>query len=343
MNVIGSMNCGPDCPGCQEADCTQCDDDFNRANNSDIDAGSPCGWQVDQGSFSIVSNRLQVDSADSIAKSLAASSEDTYFKATTVNQVDGDVIWAMVDYTDEDNHLLIAQDTDICSFYDVVAGTATLIKDLAVTNAPGSIAGIWYDSVRERLVVSVASDTIVLLRQVTSPTIALGVGSKVTATLAFDNFSIRTVDPTIDTDLGDCIPLPEHCAQCADPRRAVNQAQVVITFGGSFNGTYVCDLVGEPGFNTWGGFEACVWEYELPSAIGSYNWVYIITFSSGGPTSAFWRVQFSQNRNGYGGGANARWNSTVSGSALDCEGASNVLCSAEGGTGASGSARVTML
>ncbi len=48
---------------CDAADCIYCEDDFDRANSSDIDTGSDCGWTEESGNPTIASNELSFPAA----------------------------------------------------------------------------------------------------------------------------------------------------------------------------------------------------------------------------------------------------------------------------------------
>ena len=85
------------CPTCCGS-CSICTDDFNRADNADINTGSTtCGWTESSGSWSISSNTLVTSSTGAYAQCNAAHPDGicSAIVTCTVSGNTGDVLKVM--------------------------------------------------------------------------------------------------------------------------------------------------------------------------------------------------------------------------------------------------------
>ncbi|HEY2894903.1 MAG TPA: hypothetical protein VGJ16_11840 [Pirellulales bacterium] len=64
-------------PGCCCQGCSICSDDFDRADGTDVDTGSSCGWTEVSGDWFIDSNVLGPDNPNEIARCDTAAAAGT--------------------------------------------------------------------------------------------------------------------------------------------------------------------------------------------------------------------------------------------------------------------------
>lgn len=182
---------------CCNDECAICSDNFNRADGSDIDTGSACGWTESSGSWSISSNTLVTSSTSAVAKNNTPHPDaiSSAVVSADLSGNSGDKPRILVDFTDTSNYHFaeLTIGTNGClALYSRIAGTNTLlaIKPFSIAaNTPQTVT-VYFDGATTGNFGAVAGSTTVLA-DATAPTGGIYVGhgtGSVAAACAFDNF-----------------------------------------------------------------------------------------------------------------------------------------------------------
>lgn len=192
MVVIG-LPCGPGCNAC----CTICSDDFGRADGTDIDTGSGCGWTETAGSWSISSNTLVTSSTSALAKNNTPHPDSISSAVVTcdLSGNTGDKPRIVVDLVDSNNsHFAeLTIGTNGClALYSRIAGVDTLLAIQAFSiaaNTPQTVT-VYFDGATSGHFGAVAGSTTVATTATSTGGLYVGLGTGGTAAAcAFDGFS----------------------------------------------------------------------------------------------------------------------------------------------------------
>lgn len=291
------------CPACG---CDTNADTFTRSNSANINTSSPYGWTVDNGSFSIASNKLATSSTMAAAKFGAPRPNyDMSIQVDITLPADGDTARVLLNYIDKDNYWAAefvasasgALPVNRLRILTRVAGVETVITD-QLQNWGNTNTGmtVCFNSVTNRLTVSPPSPSHFATAIMPTPTslyVGLGTGATLSAGMTFDNFSVT------QTSAG-CSPCPTCCTGTIPNQVRVTLAGLssggASTCGscGSLNGTYVLTLIGRP--SPWSPVQGyCVWCYAFPSPVCGYAFLYAFADTVNG----LWDIRLTAKENNY--------------------------------------------
>jgi hypothetical protein len=278
MNVIGAMNCGPECPGCQEEDCLYGTDTFDRSNSTNIDTGSTIGWTEASGAWEISSNKLASTSAG-----IALCDLSNPLSLPNV------VVTADVQHTTHNSSCdLIVAAVDSSNYYVVryifnTSGNGSIKIEKVTSGTPTTLVTFPHDlgTIQHAAKVCVSDDRITAyldgVAKITTPIQVfsgdlVGVSSTGSGTANFDNFS---VSHSYSTSASGC-EVCEVVLTCSGCTPGEVPATVTISVSGlsdetdmdspgqncaSLNGTFVLDYLGT------GPVAGCFYLYTFPSPI----------------------------------------------------------------------------
>jgi hypothetical protein len=216
-------------------DCTICSDDFNRADGTDIDTGSACGWTEASGSWSIASNYLTTSSTNSIALcDTDATSPQFALDVDIYATNSGNILQAIVGYVDSTHYWIVQVQ------FSTTAGRILLIQRSGATFTTQGFsntnlnlaASTWYtlrvctNSTSGNLTASIdgkPGSYCAFAANITDATVGLGGGGTITGSVRFDNFVLSDYS-------GDCpcrvTPLV-NCSACKDSAISASWAIVM--------------------------------------------------------------------------------------------------------------------
>lgn len=280
--------------------CTICSDSFDRADDTDINTGSACGWTEDSGSWDINSNKLRCTSAGLVVNSLTHPDSDITMSAEvdfveTTASANVDVIVGYADNT----HFYYARYIPAVGFTTMEirkknGGSDTLLATATVTISTGVSYTAKICIHQSGAISAYLNGTVKATTVVQSIT---GYGSALrssSGTTTFDNYTFSKIRHS--TDATQC-PL---CGILCDNQTCFTGTaprgwQTVIA-SGNYAGTYLTDDWSPKG----GGSGDCTWTGAMSGSCSLNKATVNVTFLGG--------VQFSLS-----GGGNAVSYSTTDG------------------------------
>jgi hypothetical protein len=305
-----------DCPVCA---CTTVDDDFTRANSTDVDTGSPGGWTEVDGDWSIASNKLSISATNAVLKCDTDSpSNDISISLGISSSSVGDKIRIMLSYVDDNNYIcgegtVASGNTGRWKIISRVSGTDTVLRDIRANMSTSDTWVLCYTAATGRLWIGSGSATYTtatyIVGALANKTVAIGTGSIVASSITFNRFKLQLSTPS-------CSPCPS-CPSCSGSTLGTLAMSDTITVTlsslansscgscATLNGVYHLNLIG----GVCGGGLICNatnsttcagWEYKFPSTICGMNYLYVgvSTTAPGGPYTI--RVLLCDAELGYG-------------------------------------------
>lgn len=265
--------------------CTYASDNFDRTNNTDIDASSGVGWTEVSGTWDITSNKL-VCSAAGIALCNTAHPDAASTMQVTVDishDTAGSTVDVIVGYTSSTDYYYArftigggSPGVDIRrnngGAHSSIAGGG-IAYSLAINTTYTAIVCIAKNGVVSALVSGTSAGCASLNpATITGTKAALGSSA---ANATFDNFSIaKSYDASSAASCSKCFTACVHCSG------TVPTAYQCIVTGSGYAGTYLCDgFVPQVFYN--GGTSGCTW-YVSISPFCTTNDKAILTLQGGG-------------------------------------------------------------
>lgn len=261
--MVGMLGAGGCC-----ATCDICSDDFGRADGSDIDTGSACGWTESSGSAEISSGEMKVTSSNAfIACNSVGDSGSANFlvRAKVSGDNTGDQVRLWIKESDGSGdsgwfaQLTIGTASALAIYSRSGGGAPTIQATTVITTSAGTDYEMRFCVQGRRFNVTVAGKGGVTYTHGSDPAnnhrAGVGTGT-ITSAVYFDDFSYEYVAET---------SLHEDCDQCG-PCSACNfetePETIQIDIGGgagtSFDGTYFTEYrwasTGDPATG-----DACQW------------------------------------------------------------------------------------
>lgn len=182
--------------GCGEVTCEICDDDFNRADSSNINIGAPFTWDIRDGAASISGNLLEISTSDTLLicgtghpDNLASAvvTADVYFGAN-----DPARIIVGHDGSDDDNFHFVEIKPYELALYEMVSGTPNLLACVGcdATGNPSTIR-VYFDGETTGRFTATCGTAVVETDGISAAGkkyVGLGLGT-VDGGIAFDNFT----------------------------------------------------------------------------------------------------------------------------------------------------------
>lgn len=215
--------------------CLICFDNFTRANNSDIDTGSACGWTEVSGSWAISGNLLQIASSNAIAISTAVHSGPhvkvvAEFSGTS-NTNDQDTV--IVTYQNSSNYNYARVTGTSLNIFRVQSGTHTSLASATISraiNTPFTVTICVYPGSNGNTEMQVAALGKLIRSTVNPYGNQVGLGTRsMTGTASVSSFALSSGD-------GGCECVTQNCSRGGIPKE----------FAVYLPGTFVS--AGVPGF-----------------------------------------------------------------------------------------------
>ena len=294
-------------PNCNRCACVSQTDTFIRPPSTDINVGSPLGWEELVGDWSVDGNNLRVNSAGAVAKCLTAPvSNYIGVKSDTGNGNGQRVISNLVD---ENNYYCFEDER----FNPGGSGQFNIkvrengVETRVLSTIMHQPTRSCWDPVHNRLWVSADSFTgmAALLPPMTTRAVGVGGGPEATNCI-FGDFIVFT-------PLGGCLDCM-YCTYCVDKLSPVEETRLVIAgITGAcsiYNGTYIAQFIGPVV-----GYGRCAWRYRYTSSQTVGAFLYLIT------SGTSWDVQICAQEPWFGGRLNilAQWSAPIAGPKNDCE------------------------
>jgi hypothetical protein len=215
---------------CSESDpCIICADNFDRADSTDIDTGSECGWSEDAGNPTITSNVLRVSSANAVIISTTQQPDgdpDVYLTVSVRSSASGDKIRLIGDYLDASNYHYLEVTIGVSGSMAIGKRTAGVDATLA-SGSVSAPANTWLSMdlcINATRISSIAGGLLLSSATTASnPEFGLGTGGTVTGNVEFDDF-------TAEVSGADCSACFALCEECIDGKSPL-QIKLVVPAG----------------------------------------------------------------------------------------------------------------